>query len=61
MKSYNLTDTIFSQYLKLSLSCFVKLLLNFSKFEPQYPYKLYSYEKKVCTFVVHLSKATSMF
>ena len=32
---------------KLNLSYILKLFLNFSKFEPQYSYKLYSYNKTV--------------
>ena len=51
MKTYKLTDKIFSRKKKLSLSYILKLFLNFSKSELQYSYKLYyklySY-KKVC-------------
>ena len=52
MKTYKLTDKIFPRYKKLSLSYFLKLLLNFSQFEPQYSYKLYSYKKNVCNWVI---------
>ena len=45
MKTYKLTAKIFSGYKKLSLSCILKLFLNFSKFERQYCYELYSCEK----------------
>ena len=45
MKTYKLTDKIFPRYKKLGLS--FKLLLKFSKFEPQDSYKLCSYKKNV--------------
>ena len=47
MKTYKLTDKVFSPYKKLSLSYILKSFLDFSKFEPHCSYKLYSY-KKVC-------------
>ena len=47
MKTYKVTDKISSRYEKLSLRHILKSFLNFSKFEPQCSYKLYSY-KKVC-------------
>ena len=47
MKTYKLTDKMFSRYKKLGLS--FKLFLKFSKFEPQDSHKLYSYKKK-CVF-----------
>ena len=44
-------DKIFSRYQKLSLSYILKLFSNFSTFQPQYSYKLYSYKKCV---IVHV-------
>ena len=41
MGTYKLTDKVFPRYKKLNLSYILKLFLNFSKFEPQYAYKLY--------------------
>ena len=58
MKAYKLTDKIFSQYKKLTLSYILKLFLNFSKFESQYSYKQYSYNK-VCISLINLIVGSS--
>lgn len=60
LRAGKLTDKIFSRQEKLSLSYILKSFLNFSKFEPPYPYKLYSW-KNVCLFLENLSKTASMF
>ena len=53
MKTYKLTDKTFSRYKKLSLSYILKLFLDFSKFDSQYPYKLHSY-KKVGKYIIRI-------
>ena len=45
LRAGKLTDKIFSRQEKLSLSYILKSFLNFSKVEPQYFYKPYTYKK----------------
>ena len=47
-----------SPFHTLSLQFILKIFLKFRKFEPQYPYKIYSYRKKkksVVIYVLYLS------
>ena len=68
IKTSKLNDKIFSQYKNLSLSYSLKLVLNFTKFEPQYSCKLYSYKRSnMCNMFPgsmicnHLQESLSLF
>ena len=42
---------IISIFQNLSLGFILKIFLKFRKFQPQYPYKMYSYKKKRVYFI----------
>ena len=42
--------------MKVELGNILKLFLNFSNFEPQYSYRLYSYKKKECRAKIEQNK-----